>query len=147
MFFKGKKFVVFALVCVLALCTLTICACAPTGVEDGEKTVTIIIGDSVIEERTDAVYMHDLLQEMSEEGDVEYEWEDGAYGATVMRLNELVTSTDWTSWIGYYIDLNDVSLISPGYDVEHEGKTYYSAAMGVSILPVKDGVTYLFLQN
>ncbi len=146
MFVKGKKILAIALCLALAFCALALAACGDN-TEAGTKSVTIIIGDDVFSEETEALYVHDLLEEMCERGDIEYEFEMDTYGATVEKLNNLLSTSDWTMWIGVYIDVDDVELISPGYETTHQGKTYYSSGLGVSSLPVMDGVTYLFVQN
>ena len=43
----------------------------------------------------------------------------------------------------FYHDIDDITLYTPGHDLERDGKTYFSASVGVSSLPLRDGATYL----
>ncbi len=116
--------------------------------EVGEKTVTVIIGEDKYAVTTDAEYVHDLLLEMKEKGKIVYEFSDSAYGATIEKLNALENdSVTWTKWIGVYHDVEEMDLISAGFDVEYDGKTYHSSNLGVETLPVRNGATYYFKQN
>ncbi len=154
MFKKGSK--IFAVIVVLALIALLAATFVGCGnldklgkpvIETGSKQATVIIGEDSYLVKTDAIYVHDLLLELKEAGKIEYKFDMGEYGAFVTKLNGLVGTADYKQWIGVYVDSDDAELIMPGYDETVNGKTYHSASLGVSGLPVRDGVTYLFLQQ
>ncbi len=116
--------------------------------EVGEKSVTVIIGNQKYSVNTDAEYVHNLLLEMKETSGIIYEFSDSEYGATIEKLNALENdSASWTKWIGVYHDIDDVELITAGFDEEYDGKTYCSSSLGVENLPVRNGATYYFKQN
>lgn len=117
------------------------------GAQTGEKAITVIVGDESISASTTAEYMHQLLVELDTASKLQYEYTDGQYGATITKLNDLVTTPDWSKWIGVYHDINDVTLYDPQYDTTVNGKTYHSSSVGASSLPIKSGATYLFVQN
>lgn len=116
-------------------------------IETGDKSVTVIIADDAYPVKTGSNYVHDLLVELKEAGEIEYEFHDTQYGAFIDKLGELVGTEDYSKWIAIYVDSDDAELITPGFDVTVDGKTYHSASLGASGLPVKNGVTYLFLQQ
>lgn len=154
MFKSGKKF--FAVIAVLALVALlaaTFVGCAELDklgkpvIQTGNKRASVIIGEDSYLVETNAEYVHDLLVELKESGVIDYEFDMGAYGAFVTKLNGLVGTSDYSRWIGVYVDSDDVDIASPGFDETVAGKTYHMASFGVGSLPVREGVTYLFLQN
>lgn len=154
MFKKQSK--IFAIVAVIAILTVTFAALAGCDslkelgrpvIETGDKDATVIIGEDSYFVKTDAVYVHDLLLQLKEAEKIEYEFEDGQYGVFITKLGSLVGTADYSKWIGIYVDSDAEDIITPGYDLTVDGKTYHSASLGASTLPVRSGVTYLFHQN
>lgn len=145
---KSKFILTIALVLVLCL-SLCFVACdkTPDNTDNDLKEVVLIVGNAVINATTEAQYVHDLLVELNANGDIQYEFENGAYGATVLKLNQLETTNDWSKWIAVYHDIDDVTLYTPGYNYTLNGDEYYSSSVGVSSLPVIDGATYVFVQQ
>ena len=154
MFKKGNK--IFAAVVVallIAVLAATFVGCGKVKdlgkpvIETGDKQATVIIGEDSYLVKTDAVYVHDLLLQLKEAGKITYEFDETEYGAFIKKLGKLEGTADYSKWIGVYVDVDAADLITPGYDVTVNGKTYHSASLGVSSLPVRSGVTYLFYQN
>ena len=154
MFKKGSK--IFAAVVVtllIAVLAATFVGCgkikdlAKPVIETGDKEATVIIGEDSYFVKTDAVYVHDLLVQLKEAQKITYEFDETQYGAFIKKLNKLEGTADYSKWIGVYVDVDSADIITPGYDVTVDGKTYHSASLGVSSLPVRNGTTYLFAQN
>lgn len=132
---------VFVLACVFAVALV---ACDRGGANTEEITVRLIIGDGEsVAVTTDAPYLYDMLKEYCEANDIALEGEDGAYGFFLTRVGELVQ--DGGKYIMIYHDIEDVTLYTPGYDMQLGGKTYHSASLGVSSLPLRDGATYAII--
>lgn len=154
MFKKRSKFFAYSLVAILTLVALvSLVACGglndlgKPNTQDGVKQATIIIGAQTYSVQTEAEYLHDALLELKAAGKIEYEFTLGEYGAFVTKLNELEGTANYSKWIGVYVDSDDSELASPGYDETVDGKVYHSANLGVSDMPLLDGLTYVFLQK
>ncbi len=129
--------------------SLALFACDVTPENTGEKSVTIIIGDDTYTLKTSKAYVHDALCELRDTQGVNYVFEDGPYGATIIGLNGLYTTVDWSKYVSTYHTIDDVTIrdmSSYATDFEMGGKTYYTSGVGVSSLPLVDGATYLFKQ-
>lgn len=146
---KSKWLIALLLVLVLSVSMLCFVACNDDNddAQEGEKSITVVIGDKSLRVSTDDEYVHEVLVDLDEEGKIVYEFNMGQYGATIMKLDSFETTTDWSKWIAVYHDINDITLYDPQYDIQQGGKTYHSSSLGVSTLPIKDGATYLFVQN
>ena len=95
-------------------------ACNEKGGNTEEVTVSLILGDAdAVSVTTDAPFLYDLLKEYCEENGLALEGSTSATGFYATRIGDLAE------------------------DAERDGKTYFSASVGVSSLPLRDGATYL----
>lgn len=107
----------------------------------GEVTVNLILGDAEsVSVTTDEAYLYGMLQDYCAGHGIALEAEDGAYGFFLTRVGDMVNGDG--SYIMLYHDIDDVTLYTPGYDMEIGGRTYHSSSLGVSQLPLRDGATY-----
>ena len=91
---------------------------------------------------TDAPFLYDLLKEYCEENGLALEGSTSATGFYATRIGDLAEDAAAGEYIMFYHDIDDITLYTPGYDLERDGKTYFSASVGVSSLPLRDGATY-----
>ncbi|MCQ2409066.1 MAG: hypothetical protein MJ068_00820 [Clostridia bacterium] len=148
---KKKLLVVaFVLVLIVSVVILTACNLKDLGKPDpqsGEKSIKIVIGADIYSVQTDLEYVHQVLVDLASEKDFSYTYSEGGYGVSVMGLKDLKTSSDWTSWISLYHDINDITLIDTYGTHMYEGESYFMSLVSVDKLPVIDGSTYLFVQE
>lgn len=147
-----KKFLTELLifVIVMSLALLSACNLKDLGKPDsqeGEKSVTIIIGDETFEVQSSAEYVHEILLTLAEEKGFDYTFYEGGYGVSVTRLKELRTTSDWTSWVSIYHDIDDVTLIDIYGTYSYKGNDYFMSLVSVDKLPVFDNHTYVFVQE
>lgn len=153
MFKKNAKILLILLVVAL-LVTSALCLCACDGLKDfgkpapdeGSKSVSVVIGEQSYSLKTDAEYVQDLLVEMKDAGKIQYEFSTSQYGAYMTRLNDLSPSSS-SEWIAVYHDIDDMTLkdMQYGEAIQKGGKSYFTASLGVSSLPVRNGASYLFI--
>lgn len=135
--------VLAALVAVLA-CALVFAACDHSDANTGEVTVGLIIGEAeAVSVTSDAPYLYDMLVEYCAEEGIALEGEESAYGFYITRIGDMVQGDG--KYIMFYHDIDDVTLYTPGFDTERDGKTFFSSSLGVSSLPLRDGATYLIV--
>ncbi len=110
----------------------------------GITVVLIGEGDPLtLETRTNSQYLVGVLDELQTEGRLTYSASNGF----VNTIGSLYTTGDYSKWIAMYHDINEDTLIAPGYDMTYNNKTFYSANYGINDLPIRDGATYLFVQQ
>ncbi len=152
MFKKGNKFFAAVVVALLiAVLAATFVGCGKVKdlgkpvIETGDKQATVIIGENSYLVKTDAVYVHDLLVQLKEAGKITYEFQESEYGAYILSLGSLKPSGN--SYVSVYHDIDDLTLYDPAWDapIKKGDKTFHSASLGVSSLPVRSGATYLFV--
>lgn len=149
---KLNKIFIVALVALLALSLLAFVGCdklkdlGKPVIETGEKEATVIIGEDSYFVKTDAEYVHDLLVELKEAGEIEYDFDVTEYGAYIKKLGSLDPTKSQNSFIALYHDIDDDSLIDYEYGstVKYDGKDFHSASVGASSMPVRSGAKYLF---
>jgi hypothetical protein len=140
------KGILITLIAVSLLITLPSCE-PPT--EEGEKSVTMIIisdsGANVFPEKTDSLYLGEVLDEMVTEGDIAMTAGGTAGNRFISKIGALeVDPSDQTRFICIYTDEDDVTLVFKDYSITYENKSYYSAALGMDQMPLHDGKTYVF---
>jgi len=145
-----KKVVVFILLLVLVV-SFTACDLKDLGKpesEQGNKEVSVIVGETKYMVKTDTEYVDDLLLEMKNNGQISYTIVTSEYGDYLTAIGDL--SAGSSSFISVYHDIDDdITLIdksewaSPNYT--YENKTYFPSNVGISSLPVKNGHGYAFV--
>lgn len=144
-----KKRLCLVLVCIVlaGVVAVAFAACNDGGKDGGtaaEVTVTLTVGDADgVTLTTDARYLYDALAGYCAESGIVLEGEEGVYGFYITRIGDLVNGQG--GYIMIYHDMDDLTLYTPGYDTERDGKTYHSSSVGVSSLPLRDGASYLII--
>lgn len=149
-----KRTLCTILVIALLLCVLCACDLKNAGkpeAQEGEKSITIVIGDVPFSVKTDAEYLHNVLVEMNDKNEIKYEYSSGPYGVVVSKVNELETTSDWIKWISIYHSIDDITLRAdigeyPMDKYSYENKEYFPSSVGVEYLPIYDGSMYLLIQ-
>lgn len=146
-----RNLITRALIILIIIATLTaITACEPP-VEEGDKTITIILIDSngigvAYTETTDALYLGQALDEMLLEEDLTMIVENGAYGRFIKSIGNLTPSA--TQWISIHSDETDPTLVSePGEwspVLVYQEITYKLTMLGIDDMPIYDGRIYIF---
>ena len=123
---------------------LALAACNEKGGNTEEVTVSLIIGDAdAVSVTTDAPFLYDLLKEYCEENGLALEGSMSATGFYATRIGDLAEDAAAGKYIMFYHDIDDITLYIPDYNIERDGKTFFSSSAGVSSLPLRDGATYL----
>ena len=123
---------------------LALAACNEKGGNTEEVTVSLILGDAeAVSVTTDAPFLYDLLREYCDENGLALEGSTSATGFYATRIGDLAEDAAAGEYIMFYHDIDDITLYTPGYDLERDGRTYFSSSVGVSSLPIRDGATYL----
>lgn len=142
-----KKLLQKIMVLMLIITTIVaFCACEPP-VEEGDKTITIMIIKSddtadIYEEKTNAKYLGEAIDEMLEEEDIEFETGDSQYGRFVKKIDDLEPNVK--QWINIHSDEIDPNLVGEDYAITYKDKTYKLTRLGIDQMPIKDGKTYVF---
>ena len=144
---RAKSIVkILAVVAILVLvASVVFVACGNK--DNSEKSIVILVqhgeGFDSFELTTNKAFLADALEELKVQGKLTYTID----GTALTALNDLVTTSDWSKWIAVYHDIDDIALYFPDYDYEYSGRTFHSSSKGVLDCPLKNGATYLFLQN
>jgi hypothetical protein len=142
-----KQFIKLTVLLLVLVALTALFACDPP-VEEGEKSLTIIMLKSdgtadVYSENTDSQYLGEVIDEMLAEGDIILESEDTQYGRKILKIGCLIPGEN--QWIFIYSDETDPTLVSDEWGTAvYDGKTYKSTTLGLDDMPVYDGRTYVF---
>jgi|GEM_PF-3014554 len=139
---------ILAIVAILVLAMSMVFVGCDKKTDPNEKKVVILVQNGEefdsYELTTTSLYLSDALKELQAENKLTYSI--GSDGTSLVTINELETTSDWSKWICIYHNIDDVALFFPGYDFELEGVIYHSSAEGVTTCPLQNGAKYLFRQ-
>ena len=122
-----------AAILLVGVFALMLAACDEKGGNTEEVTVSLILGDAdAVSVTTDAPFLYDLLKEYCEENGLALEGSTSATGFYATRIGDLAEDAAAGEYIMFYHDIDDITLYTPGYDLERDGKTYFSASVGKS---------------
>lgn len=111
-----------------------------------EKTITLTVGESVFEFTTRVNNLHDALIEMKEKEIISaYVFDGSGFGVYVTEIGGLKADAAEFSYIAVFHDIDDAALkdfYNPD-PLDQGGKTYFYSNVGVALLPVVDGASYL----
>jgi len=138
-FMKNFKNLILALLLPLIL-LFALTSCNDV-IENGEKTVKIILGGEEYTLSTSADNLHLALIMLKEKENIDYEYEEFAFGIMIKKAGG-VTPTD-SEFIAIYHDLEKTEYIYFGNDTEYNGKTYHLSGVGAKDLPLVNGASYL----
>ncbi len=147
-----KNFLVSAVIALMIFLVGSFSACnlkdlGKPKAEPGEKEITVIVENEEFTISTNAEYLHQVLIDLSREKGFQYSYSDMGYGVSVTQIKNIKTSTDWSSWVSIYHDIDDVTLVDNYGTFRHAGKDYFMSLVSIDLLPVLDGHTYLFEQS
>ncbi len=143
-----KKRILLSIV-VVVLLLAAICGCIQT--QEGVKIIEITIGESSYNVQTEKLFLHDVLLEMKESGQIsKYVFEKyslmGKEDIFVKEIDSLENLAG-NAFISIYHNIDDERLIDLEYGTDKvlDGTTYFSSGVGVKSLPVYDNAKYLFV--
>ena len=168
--FRKKLLVIVAAVLVVVLAAFCFVACNPTQTQEGEKNITVYIGDKTFEVTTEQLYLHGVLLEMLKDGKISaYVYTDGAYGVSFSQVDEISQDPTWTTppFLTLWHNVDEFTLKSV-YNAEwassnpsrstvteedgtkfvtttHDGVLLYYSGVGIGAVPVLDGAVYAIL--
>ncbi|MDR2635025.1 MAG: hypothetical protein LBC13_03475 [Clostridiales bacterium] len=113
-------------------------------------SVTLIIGDKTLTTETREEKVVGLLTELKKAGKISaFEYTGQKWGAFVTEIDALKGDSTQGTYILLYHDIDDSGLHEFGSEGvikrEIDGKSYFFSGVGVSLLPVEDGATYVFV--
>lgn len=164
--FRKKLLVIVAAVLVAVLAAFCFAACNPTQTQEGEKNITVYIGDKKFEVTTEQLYLHGVLLEMLEDGKISaYVYTDGAY-VSFSRVDEISQDPTWTTppfltlwhnvdeftlksvyneqWVSSNPSRSEVTVEdgTKFITTTHNGVLLYYSGTGIGSVPVIDGAVY-----
>ncbi len=134
---KFKNLSVATLIVVVMLCAFA--ACDYNAVKTTEDVVAVTVSDKVMS--LDGKNLVDYLDELVKKGDFSYSASNGM--VTTVNGKTADYAADKTSWMIYTSD-EDLGNAAWG-TYEFEGKTYYSATLGIGDYPLSEGTVILFV--
>lgn len=163
---KAKRILLPVVILALIFSVFSLGACKKPPVEDGEKTVTIIILDieqqSLFDKQvtTEQEYLYGVLLEIEElqitatvdavgafirsiaVGEIKHE----DWGDYFSKSDEIKEVTGQSSIALYHnidkLEFKDLSGFMS--DLQYNNKNYFASGLGASSLPLYDGQTYIF---
>ncbi len=135
---KIRNFCFTLLATMLSLFTLVACASCDDG---SAKSTVLEKSDTLVVIKTTDVQgkysLEDCLEDLEDAGKLSVEEENGM----IVSLNG-VANQGSSYWLIYTSDEKNANSSWGSY--EYDGKTYYSAALGVEQLKVKEDALYIF---
>ena len=156
-----KKFLTLSKLIALTLVCVSIFLCTSCSFEDSSNTengeswqsesvdlstlVTvgedylIIVIDSTYCQITSTTVLADYMKKLKNDGVIDYTVANGM----LVKLNGEENASDWSKcWMLYS---NDTSVTNASYGTrEIDGEVYQSAAVGMDVLPIKNGFKYVW---
>ncbi|MDE6302204.1 MAG: hypothetical protein K2M36_01265 [Clostridia bacterium] len=145
-------------------------ACNPTQTQEGEKNITVYIGDKTFEVTTEQLYLHGVLLEMLEDEKISaYVYTDGAYGVSFSQVDEISQDPTWTTppFLSLWHNVDEFTLKSVYNEqwassnpsrseatvedgtkfvtTTYKGVLLYYSGTGIGSVPVIDGGVYAIL--
>ncbi|MDR1939641.1 MAG: hypothetical protein LBQ40_02455 [Clostridiales bacterium] len=171
-----QKAVLFAALLIIATFSLSSCKWLQSFLrpdpEEGAKTVRVFIVDAyavgldaekntlpegaaalTFEHETEALYGYAVLSELSDAGKLSFTGTVSAYGLFFDTLQGLTLNPETNGYVAIYLRLADDSFNDVLMDKEwskpvvYGGKTYYSSNLGISSIPLSDGIELLFIKG
>ena len=130
---KTIKLLTILLTLILAF-TFVGCKKNPVTVDENSVIITADFSDYDLEGKT----LLEFMEILKSEGKLDFTISDGM----VNSINGVANSAN-SYWM-FYTDDTENSNEAWG-TAEYNGKTYFSASLGVSDLPLKDGATYIII--
>ena len=126
--------------CLIVVMALCLVACHPTNPVQQEDTAVYITADGKLMAEMNGTTVKDYLDVLVKKGYLTYEL-NGTFLTTMNGLTPDSTKSEY--WFIYSND--DENTNGEWGTYEHDGVTYKSTTLGICDLPVKEGVTYLFM--
>ncbi len=138
-----KKTNCFLLAVVVILLSISLFACDNMPVVLAPAAEVIAIPGESFDSVADLLILLDSQEKIT----LEYS-SDLVYGMMIISIKgqqkELISDPAASTFISIYLSTDDIAYIDATITpVIYDGTTFYSSAMGVSSLPVLDGVAYL----
>jgi len=146
---KKMKLMIAAILIALSVLAVSLVGCyspAPPPIPEEGANIVIIIGTDEFELITHQRYVFGAIRELVEREDLDFEYSyTRGSGAFIDVLGDLENGYGG-AWLLFYssLDANEYPQWSDPWTYEKGGTTFWSASLGISSMPVIDGVTYLF---
>ena len=109
------------------------------------ETVTETLVVMKIVEAEEGATALSALTKLQEEGKIQFESKNGAFGAYITSVNGKAEQSSGSSGYSWMLYTSDDEHSSTEYgSIEYNGKTYGQAGMGASMLVVKEGEYYIW---
>ncbi len=111
-------------------------------VQQTDTEVVFTIDSDIMEDCT-GKHLVDYLDALQEKGKLTYKAETtGAY-VMLLEINDLKADASAGEYWFIYADDSENTTEAWG-KYEYDGKTYYSTSFGITDMPIKEGVTFVF---
>ena len=141
---KLTKILSVLVVLTLLVSAFALFACTKKSyVQQTETEVMFTIDKDIMPDCT-GKFLIDYLDALQAKGEISYVAEDGAWGKFITQINDRkADSSQGESWFIYADDEENTTPAWGEYKVGE--KTYYSTNYGVTSMPIKEGVTFVFM--
>jgi hypothetical protein len=142
---------ILSAVVMIAALLLAFAACIDNPYKTEPVSVTVIVGEKNLTVETTAGKVRDLLTELKAAGEISaFEYAGSKYGAYVTEIDALKGDSLQGTYIALYHDIDDMALqdFASDYSIltkDIGGKAYFYSGLGISLLPVEEGATYVFV--
>ena len=141
---KLTKILSVIVVVALLFSAIALVACQKkTYVQQTDTAVIFTIDKDIMPDCT-GKHLIDYLKALQEKGQITYSAEDKGSYSMLMSVNNLTAdATQGEYWFIYADDEENTTATWGEY--EYEGKKYYSTNFGIDDMPIKEGVTFIFM--
>jgi hypothetical protein len=164
---KTTKLKTVALVATLLTAVVILSSCEwlksflPPKPQEGEKAVAVYVVDAVAvdgvltgeaakyELKTDAGYVRGFLEELKDQKGVSYNGNESPWGGFFIdQIDGVTLDEGFYIWICLRLSNDEVvdTIMDADDSYEYDGKIFYSAIVGVDLIPLSDGMEILFFK-
>lgn len=125
------------------LCCFASCGGETKGVSLVKTSETMVV--MKVTEAEEGATAFSALKKLKDEGKIEFEYTESAYGAYITSINGKEETSETMSGYSWMLYTSDAEFSSTEFgSVEYDGKTYGQASLGASSLVVKEGEYYIW---
>lgn len=141
---QQKILIVVAIVALLVVSCFAFAACGKKYVQQKDTAVYFTVDKDVMA-NVDGKTLQDYMDALVEKKQLTYAGKESAYGLMLNSVNDIKADENKHEYWFLYSDDDEYS--NGEWTCDLNGKTYKSATLGVSSLPIKIGCTYVLMMS